>query len=75
MGRLGVDIYRADGVSLRKVETFGKTWAARRPTSRSPPRGTAGRSALISRTGADPFGEYLHDALRGFGVDDRHVTP
>jgi 5-dehydro-2-deoxygluconokinase len=33
------------------------------------------RSAIISRTGADPFGAYIHDALRGFGVDDRFVTP
>jgi 5-dehydro-2-deoxygluconokinase len=31
--------------------------------------------ALVSRTGADPFGEFLHTALRGFGVDDRWVTP
>ena len=30
---------------------------------------------MITRTGADPFGEYLHDALKGFGVDDRYVTP
>jgi 5-dehydro-2-deoxygluconokinase len=33
------------------------------------------RSAVISRTGEDPFGEFIHDALRGFGVDDRYVTP
>ena len=31
--------------------------------------------ATITRTGADPFGEFLHDALKGFGVDDRYVTP
>ena len=30
---------------------------------------------MITRTGDDPFGEYLHDALRGFGVDDRFVSP
>jgi 5-dehydro-2-deoxygluconokinase len=30
--------------------------------------------ALVSRTGEDPFGEYLHRALRDFGVDDRYVT-
>ena len=30
---------------------------------------------MITRTGDDPFGEFLHDALRGFGVDDRWVTP
>ena len=29
---------------------------------------------MITRTGDDPFGEFLHDALRGFGVDDRYVT-
>jgi 5-dehydro-2-deoxygluconokinase len=33
------------------------------------------RVGLISRTGADPFGAFLHDALQGFGVDDRYVTP
>ena len=33
------------------------------------------RAAVITRTGRDPFGEFLHDALRGYGVDDRYVTP
>jgi 5-dehydro-2-deoxygluconokinase len=32
------------------------------------------RTAVITRTGEDPFGEFLHDALRRFGVDDRYVT-
>jgi 5-dehydro-2-deoxygluconokinase len=30
--------------------------------------------ATITRTGNDPFGLFLHDALQGFGVDDRWVT-
>nr|BBJ55469.1 hypothetical protein SAVMC3_80980 [Streptomyces avermitilis] len=35
-----------------------------------------GRStAVITRTGNDPFGTYLHQALEEFGVDDRFVTP
>jgi 5-dehydro-2-deoxygluconokinase len=75
MGRLGVDIYPLQtGVGLDEVETFGKYLG-----------GTAGnlavaaarhgrRTALISRTGADPFGRYLHKALTGYGVDDRYVT-
>jgi 5-dehydro-2-deoxygluconokinase len=29
---------------------------------------------LITRTGADPFGDFIHKALRGYGVDDRFVT-
>jgi 5-dehydro-2-deoxygluconokinase len=32
------------------------------------------RTAVVTRTGADPFGTYLHEALRDFGVDDRWVT-
>ncbi|CAM5619008.1 hypothetical protein SFUMM280S_07071 [Streptomyces fumanus] len=32
-------------------------------------------AAVISRTGDDPFGAYLHRALAEFGVDDRWVTP
>jgi 5-dehydro-2-deoxygluconokinase len=75
MGRLGVDIYPLQvGVGLADVETFGRYLG-----------GTAGnvsvaaaryghRVALVSRTGADPFGEYLRRTLRDFGVDDRYVT-
>ena len=32
------------------------------------------RTAVISRTGQDPFGRFIHTALRGYGVDDRYVT-
>jgi 5-dehydro-2-deoxygluconokinase len=32
------------------------------------------RSAVITRTGDDPFGRFVHKALRGYGVDDRYVT-
>jgi 5-dehydro-2-deoxygluconokinase len=29
---------------------------------------------VITRTGSDPFGAFLHDALRGYGVDGRYVS-
>ncbi|MCU1653374.1 MAG: IolC protein, partial [Pseudonocardia sp.] len=75
MGRLGVDIYPLQtGVSLRKVETFGKYLGGTAANVAVAAARYGRRSALISRTGADPFGEYLHDALQGFGVDDRHIT-
>jgi len=75
MGRIGVDVYPLQsGVSLRKVETFGK-YLGGSPTNVAVAAARHGRdSAVITRTGADPFGEFLHDALRGFGVDDRFVT-
>jgi 5-dehydro-2-deoxygluconokinase len=76
MGRIGVDIYPQQvGVSLRHVQSFGK-FLGGSPANVAVAAARLGRrSAIISRTGADPFGEFIHDALQGFGVDDRFVTP
>jgi 5-dehydro-2-deoxygluconokinase len=76
MGRIGVDVYPLQtGVSLREVQTFGK-YLGGSATNVAVAAARHGRgSAVISRTGQDPFGEFIHDALRGFGVDDRYVTP
>jgi 5-dehydro-2-deoxygluconokinase len=76
MGRIGVDIYPEQiGVSLREVQTFGK-FLGGSSTNVAVAASRYGRKvATITRTGPDPFGEFIHDALRGFGVDDRWVTP
>ena len=75
MGRIGVDVYPLQtGVSLRAVESFGK-FLGGSPTNVAVAAARHGRrAAVITRTGEDPFGLFLHDALRGFGVDDRWVT-
>ncbi|MZE76558.1 5-dehydro-2-deoxygluconokinase, partial [Streptomyces sp. SID5475] len=75
MGRTGVDLYPLQtGVGLAEVETFGK-FLGGSPTNVAVAAARLGRrAAVISRTGADPFGEYVHRALRGFGVDDRWVA-
>jgi 5-dehydro-2-deoxygluconokinase len=75
MGRIGVDVYPLQtGVSLREVESFGK-YLGGSPTNVAVAAARYGRrSAVITRTGEDPFGLFLHDALRRFGVDDRWVT-
>jgi 5-dehydro-2-deoxygluconokinase len=76
MGRIGVDVYPLQvGVSLREVETFGKFLGGSAANVTVAASRYGRRAALITRTGKDPFGEFLHDALRGFGVDDRYVTP
>ena len=76
MGRLGVDLYPQQiGVSLREVRTFAKFLGGSAANVAVAAARYGRRSALLSRTGADPFGEFLHDALRGFGVDDRFVAP
>ena len=76
MGRIGVDVYPLQvGASLREVSTFGKYLGGSATNVAVAAARHGRRSAVISRTGADPFGEFLHDALRGFGVDDRYLRP
>lgn len=76
MGRIGVDIYPLQtGVGLAEVETFGK-FLGGSPTNVAVAAARLGRrTALVSRTGQDPFGDYCHQALKEFGVDDRWVLP
>jgi 5-dehydro-2-deoxygluconokinase len=75
MGRVGVDLYPLQsGVGLEDVETFGK-WLGGSATNVAVAAARYGRrSAVITRTGDDPFGRFVHQALRGYGVDDRYVT-
>ena len=76
MGRIGVDVYPLQtGVSLREVSSFGKYLGGSSTNVAVAAARYGRRVATITRTGRDPFGEFLHDALRGFGVDDRWVTP
>ncbi|NUR87858.1 MAG: 5-dehydro-2-deoxygluconokinase, partial [Nonomuraea sp.] len=72
----GVDVYPLQvGVSLRDVETFGK-YLGGSPTNVAVAAARLGHtSAVITRTGDDPFGAFVHDALRSYGVDDGLVTP
>ncbi|MEV5430373.1 5-dehydro-2-deoxygluconokinase [Streptomyces sp. NPDC052701] len=76
MGRIGVDLYPLQtGVPLAQVETFGK-FLGGSAANVAVAAARLGRSAaVITRTGDDPFGAYLHQALKDFGVDDRWVTP
>jgi 5-dehydro-2-deoxygluconokinase len=75
MGRVSVDVYpRQVGVPLEDVETFGK-YLGGSPTNVAVAASRHGRrTAVITRTGDDPFGRFIHKALRGYGVDDRYVT-
>jgi len=75
MGRIGVDLYPTEvGVRLEDVATFSRTLGGS-PTNVAVAAARHGRrTAVITRTGEDPFGAYLHQALRSFGVDDRFVS-
>ncbi|MEU8627862.1 5-dehydro-2-deoxygluconokinase [Streptomyces sp. NPDC048669] len=75
MGRIGVDLYPLQtGLPLARVDAFGK-FLGGSPTNVAVAAARLGRrAAVVTRTGQDAFGEYLHQQLREFGVDDRWVT-
>jgi len=76
MGRIGVDVYPLQvGVSLREVESFGKYLGGSATNVAVAAARLGRRSAVITRTGDDPFGAFLHDELRRFGVEDAYVRP
>jgi 5-dehydro-2-deoxygluconokinase len=71
---VGVDLYpEQTGTPLAEVHTFAKSLGG------SPTNVTVGaarfghRAAVITKVGADGFGDYVRAALRGFGVDERFV--
>jgi 5-dehydro-2-deoxygluconokinase len=76
MGRIGVDLYPLQtGVPLARVSAFGKFLGGSATNVAVAAARLGRRTAVITRTGDDPFGAYLHEALRDFGVDDRWVAP
>ncbi|ABS05522.1 PfkB domain protein [Kineococcus radiotolerans SRS30216 = ATCC BAA-149] len=75
MGRVGVDLYPLqDDVGLEDVETFGK-YLGGSATNVAVAAARHGRAtAVVTRTGNDAFGRFVHRALAGFGVSDRFVS-
>jgi 5-dehydro-2-deoxygluconokinase len=75
MGRIGVDIYPLQvGVGLEDVTSFGKYLGGSATNVAVAAARLGRRSAVITRTGDDPFGRFLRKALSGYGVDDHYVT-
>ena len=75
MGRVGVDLYpEQSGVHLEDVTTFRRSLGGSATNVAVAAARHGRRSAVITRTGDDPFGAYVHRALAGFGVDDRFVS-
>ncbi|MBO8184129.1 5-dehydro-2-deoxygluconokinase [Streptomyces spirodelae] len=74
MGRVGVDVYPLQtGVGLPEVTSFGK-YLGGSPTNVAVAAARHGRSAaVVTKTGRDPFGDFVRSALAGYGVSDRFV--
>jgi 5-dehydro-2-deoxygluconokinase len=75
MGRIGVDLYPLQaGIGLEDITTFGKFLGGSATNVAVAAARYQRRAAVITRTGDDPFGRFIHAALRSYGVDDRYVT-
>jgi 5-dehydro-2-deoxygluconokinase len=75
IGRVGVDLYPLqDGVGLEDVQTFGKYLGGSATNVAIAGARHGLRSAVITRTGSDPFGRFVHRELTRLGVDDRFVS-
>jgi 5-dehydro-2-deoxygluconokinase len=74
MGRVSVDLYPEQiGVPLAEVRTFAKSLGGSATNVSVAAARLGVRSAVITKVGGEPFGPYVRDALRGFGVDPRWV--
>jgi 5-dehydro-2-deoxygluconokinase len=74
MGRVGVDLYPEQiGVPLTDVKTFAKSLGGSSTNVAVAAARLGLRTATITKVGDDPFGPYVRDALRRFGVDDAFV--
>jgi 5-dehydro-2-deoxygluconokinase len=75
IGRVGVDIYPQQvGVGLEDVTSFGKFLGGSATNVAVAAAKYGLKSAVITRTGNDPFGNYIHQELRRLGVSDEFVS-
>lgn len=74
IGRVGVDLYPLqDNVGLEEVTTFGKYLGGSATNVAVAAARHGRRSAVITRTGADPFGAFVRRELVRLGVSDAFV--
>lgn len=75
IGRVGVDIYPLQtGVGLEEVTSFGKFLGGSATNVAVAAAKHGLRSAVITRTGNDPFGKFIHQELVRLGVSDEFVS-
>ncbi|MFT4042760.1 MAG: 5-dehydro-2-deoxygluconokinase [Gordonia sp. (in: high G+C Gram-positive bacteria)] len=74
IGRVGVDIYPLqDGVGLEQVKSFGKYLGGSATNVAVAAARHGRRTAVITATGADPFGRFIREELARLGVENRFV--
>ena len=75
IGRVGIDIYPLQiGVGLEDVTSFGKFLGGSATNVAVAAAKHGLNSAVITRTGNDPFGKFVHNELVRLSVSDRFVS-
>jgi 5-dehydro-2-deoxygluconokinase len=75
IGRVSVDIYPQQiGVGLEDVTSFGKFLGGSATNVAVAAAKYGDKSAVITRTGNDPFGKFIHNELVRLGVSDEFVS-
>jgi 5-dehydro-2-deoxygluconokinase len=74
VGRVGVDLYpEQSGVPLAEVASFAKSLGGTATNVAVGAARLGRRTAVLTKVGPDGFGDYVRQALTGFGVDPRYV--
>ncbi|WP_216215990.1 5-dehydro-2-deoxygluconokinase [Amycolatopsis aidingensis] len=74
VGRVGVDLYpEQSGVPLAGVRSFAKSLGGTATNVAVAAARLGRRSGVLTKVGPDGFGEYVRQALTGFGVSAEHV--
>jgi 5-dehydro-2-deoxygluconokinase len=75
IGRVGIDLYPLqDNVGLEKVETFSKSIGGSATNVAIAAAKHGRRTAVITRTGPDAFGRFVHEELTRLGVSDTFIS-
>ncbi|HWO67142.1 MAG TPA: 5-dehydro-2-deoxygluconokinase [Umezawaea sp.] len=74
VGRVGVDLYpEQSGVPLSAVRTFAKSLGGTATNVAVAAARLGRRTAVLTKVGPDGFGDYVREALEGFGVSPEFV--
>ena len=73
VGRVGVDLYPLQNGPLAEVRTFEKFLGGTATNVAVGAARLGRRTAVLTKVGPDGFGDYVREALGGFGVDAAYV--
>jgi 5-dehydro-2-deoxygluconokinase len=73
VGRVGVDLYPQQPGPLKDVTSFAKFLGGTATNVAVGAARLGRRSAVLTKVGPDGFGDYVREALAGFGVDPSYV--